>query len=186
MAVRLAGDLRGQAERDAVTFPPIAYLGLAAAAVVAAIAALVWWYRGRSRKHALIELPTSATEDIATLEGVEPLGALNEWATFAPPMETPPAAAPAISAASEPPRPTRVSFYLHLPTQGQARSAGQIARREGYAADVRPPVQGDGHWLCVLTRELIATPEAVQEERAYLEELAAGLGGSVDRWEAAP
>jgi hypothetical protein len=30
---------------------------------------------------------------------------------------------------------------------------------------------------------MIPSPEGIEEERAYLEELAEGFGGSLDRWE---
>lgn len=82
-------------------------------------------------------------------------------------------------------KPTEVNFYLYLPTEGHAQSAADVARREGYAAVVRPPTEGYTTWLCRLTR--IMPPHAAEIARATarLEELATSLGGEYDGWEAA-
>ena len=75
----------------------------------------------------------------------------------------------------------KVSFRMLLPTQGHARSAAQIARRDGYVADVQPPANGEAMWLCLLTREMAASPAAIGEEMTFLAELAGSFGGRVER-----
>lgn len=91
-----------------------------------------------------------------------------------------PASQPA-SASPEAAGSAKVTFRMFLPTQGQARSAGQIARRDGYTADVQPPANGEAMWLCLLTREMVASPAAIGEELTFLAELAGSFGGRVER-----
>jgi hypothetical protein len=177
------------------------YLALAVAIVALGVLvalAVLWWRHRASARHTVVadavppapdDATVAASDDIVLAAPDEADVAPPDDTRFAPPDEpavAPPDDAPPAAVVVDPSRPTRVTFHLHLPTQGQARSAGQIARREGYAADVRPPRDGATSWFCLLTREMSATPDEIETERAYLAELAGGFGGQLDRWEAEP
>ena len=82
-------------------------------------------------------------------------------------------------------RETETLFFLYFPTEAHARSAANVAQREGFAAKVSAPVQGHSEWLCRLTREMVPSRAAIKATRARLEELATSLGGEFDGWEAA-
>jgi hypothetical protein len=187
------------------------YLALAVAIValgVIVVLPVLWWRRRASARHTAVADTAPSAPEHATVEDSEDVtltapdeialaapneagAALPDDMRFAPPDEpavaTPDDASPAAvvaESAIDPSRPTKVTFHLQLPTQGHARSAGQIARREGYTADVQPPREGATSWFCLLTREMSAAPEEIETERAYLAELAEGFGGQLDRWEA--
>jgi hypothetical protein len=180
------------------------YLALAVAIVALAtivLLAVLWWRRRASARHAAVVDAVPATPGDTALPASDDvtLGIPDEAGDaqpvdmrFAPPDEPvaaiPDDAAPRAAAVTrettiDPTRPTKVTFHLLLPTQGHARSAGQIARREGYVADVRPPGAGSPNWLCLLSRQMTPTPEEIEVERASLAELAGGFGGQLDRWE---
>lgn len=82
-------------------------------------------------------------------------------------------------------KPTEVNFYLYLPTEGHAQAAAEVARREGYTADVQPPTEGYTTWLCLLSRVMVPHGADIEAARVRFEELAGSFGGEFDGWEAA-
>jgi len=80
---------------------------------------------------------------------------------------------------------TEMLFFLYFPTEGHARSAANVARREGFDARVMAPPPGFTEWNTRLTRRMVPTRPTIKAMRARLEELAASLGGDFDGWEAA-
>lgn len=82
-------------------------------------------------------------------------------------------------------KPTEVNFHLHLPSEGHAASAADVARREGFAAEVRPPVDGHTTWLCLASRRMVPERAAIDAAVRRLDDLATSFGGEFDGWEAA-
>jgi len=81
--------------------------------------------------------------------------------------------------------PTRVRFYLEVPSEGHTRSVANVAEREGFSVEVHPPASVDAPWTCCVSRELAPTWENIRRARARLTELASAMGGTLDGWEAA-
>lgn len=81
-------------------------------------------------------------------------------------------------------KPTEISFYLYFPAEDDAESAAAELRRSGYEAEVRPPLPNFDEWLCYATREMLPSPEGIDNVRSELESLADKFGGDFDGWEA--
>jgi hypothetical protein len=177
-------------------------LGIAAGILVAGIATFFFWRR-RAKSSETVPIPDLPAEGEALDEpAIAPLepdySSFAPEADYAPELEAGPEyelepqpeqaierwpeQAPVVTPEmNDPATPTKLSFRLLLPTQGQARSAAQIARRDGYVADVQPPVDPSTEWTCLLTREMLPSAAAIDEELTFLGELAAGFGGRVER-----
>jgi len=80
---------------------------------------------------------------------------------------------------------TEMLFFLYFPTEGHAKSAANVARREGFEARVMAPQKGFTEWNTRLRGRMVPTRAAIKATRKRLEELAGSLGGDFDGWEAA-
>ena len=190
--------------------PPLIALAIAAVVLIVAIVAFIAIRRRRPKHGEAVPLEDLPTDDapvshddsfappVSEPEPAAPLSATEE----APPLATgadgelvfervgeesfrpavpQPSSTLGVPTTAERADVAKVSFRMFLPTQGHARSAAQIARRDGYSADVQAPANGEAMWLCVLTREMAASPAAIGEEMTFLAELAGSFGGRVER-----
>jgi hypothetical protein len=80
---------------------------------------------------------------------------------------------------------TEVRFFLYLDSAADAALAVAELTDEGYACEVREPDEVVEQWLCLATRHMPLTDEAMDEARARFERLATILSGEYDGWEAA-
>jgi hypothetical protein len=80
--------------------------------------------------------------------------------------------------------PVEVRFYLYLPTRDVAEEAGREVAQSGYIVDIRAPSFGYEGWLCLATRHMVPSADALDLTRVGFESLAARLGGEFDGWEA--
>jgi len=78
-------------------------------------------------------------------------------------------------------KPHAVEFFLYLPHEARAREAAKELEGRGYATKVDPATLGKD-WLCLATRSLVPTMEALLEARTQFEALAVRLGGEYDGW----
>ena len=74
-----------------------------------------------------------------------------------------------------------IEFFLYFPSEQAARSAADGVRATGFNTKVEPSAY-DQNWLCLATRDLVPTHEALHGIRIQFEELAARLGGEYDGW----
>jgi hypothetical protein len=81
--------------------------------------------------------------------------------------------------------PTDVDFYLYFPTKAAAVAASGEIERSGYRTGVERVPVGRRPWLCLASRRMVLSAEAIQFARVGFELLAARLGGEFDGWGAA-
>lgn len=80
---------------------------------------------------------------------------------------------------------TDVQLFLLFPTEGHARSAQSVVRREGHLGDVLASDEPDAPWVLAVHRTMVPALENVRAARARYTSLAMELGGTFDGWEAA-
>jgi hypothetical protein len=80
--------------------------------------------------------------------------------------------------------PVEVRFYLYLPTRDLAEEAATEVVQSGYIVEIRAPTFGYEGWLCLATRHMVPSAEALDLTRVGFESLAARFGGEFDGWEA--
>lgn len=82
--------------------------------------------------------------------------------------------------------PRHVVHYLYLPSEETAATAGEQAAAAGWDAEVRSPLPEDPErWTVVCEHEAaVLTPAFVRDATDFFDDLARGLGGTYDGWEA--
>lgn len=85
------------------------------------------------------------------------------------------------AAGSDLSKPHEIEFFLYFPSEQAANHAASRLRNASFGVEVQLGADGT-RWLCLATRSLVPTHDALASSRALLEALASELGGEYDGW----
>ena len=75
-----------------------------------------------------------------------------------------------------------IEFYLHVPSEQDAKAAAKTLQERDFNTVVRE--EAHGRWLCLGQKSLTPTMEHLTGVRGLFESLAAQYGGKYDGWKA--
>ena len=78
-------------------------------------------------------------------------------------------------------KPHAIEFFLYFPTEFAANQASARVCDAGFQSEVRKAAQGDT-WLCLATKEMVPTQDALETIRRNFGSIATSLGGEYDGW----
>ncbi len=79
-------------------------------------------------------------------------------------------------------KPYEVSFWIYIPTEGEAYKAVAELTKQGFDLEVHPSVAGED-WLCLAYKNMVLTLWEIEQLRTQLTILAELHGGRFDGWE---
>lgn len=88
------------------------------------------------------------------------------------------------AAGSDVSRTHTIEFYLHLPSQQDAKAAAATLQSEDFDTVVTPGKDGR-RWLCLAQKEMVPTIDNLSEARRTFTDLATQYHGRYDGWKAA-
>ena len=83
-------------------------------------------------------------------------------------------------AGSDVTKPHPIEFFLYFPDEQAAQTAADRVRSSGFDANVQRGA--DNSWLCLATKSMVPSHEALVGIRRQFEEMASALGGEYDGW----
>ena len=79
-------------------------------------------------------------------------------------------------------QPHGFDFFLYLPTEADARAAGEKVRERQFKAQILPAASGPG-WLCKATITLVPKSTLLDEVGIFLQQVSTAFHGEYDGWE---